>query len=106
MTEPTLPGQGDSALETAQSLKAAGWSTDFEITARGIEGRDAPIAATELKVWRTYRFEGRSDPEDEVILMAVEHVPSGNRGVIHTAFGVDATAEEAEVYRELAHRPA
>lgn len=105
MTEHALPTQGDSALETAQSLKDCGWSTDFEISEDGIRGLSGSGTASppgDFGVRRTYRFEGKSNPDDEVILLAVEHLPTGERGVIHAAFGPDATAAEASVFRELA----
>jgi hypothetical protein len=104
--DPHLPSQQDDALETAQDLSDQGWPVDFRIgdgviTWDGRSEQSAP--ASEFKVWRQYRFEGQSDPADEVILLAVEHLPSADRGVIHAAFGPDATAEQARVFRDLAH---
>ena len=97
-----LPDPADEALGTLAALADAGWATTYTIVADGIEGPDGVADADEFTVWRQYRFEGRSDPDDEVILLALEHRPSGELGVVHAAFGHDATAAEARIFRQLA----
>ena len=41
-------------------------------------------------------------PADEVIVLAVEHVPDAVLGVVHAGFGTEADAQQARMLRRLA----
>lgn len=54
-----------------------------------------------LTVVEAHRFEGPTSPEDEALLVALRCPTCGTGGVLVTAYGPAATAEEAEVLSEL-----
>lgn len=105
-TQPTPGRAADTPTEAERDLRAAGWRTSLLIDERGISWKDADgeeheAAAEDFRIHSTHRFEGMSDPADETIVMAAEHLDSGTRGIIHVAFGPDASAAEADVLRAL-----
>jgi hypothetical protein len=55
----------------------------------------------EFSVIATYRFEGISDPDDEAIVLALAHQPTGLAGILDAAFGPAASADEAAVLTHL-----
>jgi hypothetical protein len=59
--------------------------------------------AADVVVDEVLRFEGQSDPGDEVILFAVQG-PCGHRGVYSAAYGPYQSPEDAAVIANLAHR--
>jgi hypothetical protein len=63
------------------------------------------VPPEESIVMATYRFEGASDPDDEAILLALIHAPTGRAGALDAAFGPTGSAEEAAVLTGLP-RPA
>ncbi len=56
---------------------------------------------SEVLVAEVARFEGVSDPDDEAIVLAIITSDGDPVGTLTTAFGPNATAEEAEVLRHL-----
>ena len=54
-----------------------------------------------LRVREAYRFEGPSSPEDEAIVVVIECPVCGAAGVLVSAYGPAASAEEADVLAEL-----
>lgn len=54
-----------------------------------------------LRVLDAHRFEGPSSPDDEAIVVVVECPACGVRGVLVSAYGPAASAEEAEVLADL-----
>jgi hypothetical protein len=48
----------------------------------------------ELKIIKTYRFEGESDPSDAAILFIIEDM-DGNKGYVLNAYGMYSTHDEA-----------
>ena len=53
-----------------------------------------------LRVLHAHRFEGPSSPEDEAIVLVIE-CPTCGMGVLVSAYGPAATAEEADVLAGL-----
>ena len=100
--EPTL-------LDTINAWRAAGYGADFLIVGNLLRCRQCndthdPRTAEILDV---ARFEGASDPDDESAAYALVCVHCGTRGILVTAYGPSASAEEADVVVALedARRP-
>ena len=90
--EPTL-------LDTINAWRADGYGADFLIVGNLLRCRQCndthdPRAAQILDV---ARFEGASDPDDESAAYALVCVHCGTRGILVTAYGPSASAEEADV---------
>ena len=62
----------------------------------------AEFDPAEVTVDEVLRFEGQSDPDDEMILFAVRG-PCGHRGVYSAAYGHYMSPEDAAVIATLRH---
>lgn len=101
-SRPGPPAQRPTQRETLQALRDAGWSEPLAVTEDGcIALRGRAVAPEHFQVERVYRFEGVTDPDDEGAVLALRHEPNDFRGVLVTAYGPEATAEEAKVLRRL-----
>jgi hypothetical protein len=97
---------GDSlatVTEVLQSLAAKGYDTDFFLGGNRVRcgGCGAVMSAADLTIDEVYRFEGQSDPGDEMIVLAVECERCGKRGTVVSAYGPDTSPEEAEILLAL-----
>lgn len=101
-----LPDQAETQSATLAALSDAGFTADFRVDGEGISGPpDVHRAPPEqFSVLGEYRFEGMSDPDDEALVMALVHEPTGIRGTIDVAYGPEAGVEEAAVLRRLPPR--
>ncbi len=100
----TLPDQQETQAATITALRRVGFTEDFHVDGCGISATGhAPRQASpeEFRVIGTYRFEGASDPDDEAIVLALVHEPSGLIGTFDAVFGPGGSAEEAEVLTRL-----
>jgi hypothetical protein len=92
--------------EVIAGLQAEGYTGNWFATEDGLlhcseTGLDAdPEQAT---IDRRMRFEGQSDPDDEVILFALSE-PGGRKGVYSTQYGPSMPAEDAAVIAKLNRR--
>jgi hypothetical protein len=89
--------------ETIADLQAEGYTGNWFATADGLlrcseTGLDADPSTVTID--RTLRFEGQSDPDDEVILFALSE-PGGRRGVYSTQYGPAMPAEDEAVIAKL-----
>jgi hypothetical protein len=92
--------------EAIAELQAEGytgnWFATPELLLRCSEcGEDADPA--EVSIDHTLRFEGQSDPDDEVIVFALSE-PGGRKGVYSALYGAGMPAEDAGVIARLHHR--
>jgi hypothetical protein len=97
----------DTVTEAVALLQAEGYRDPVELRAEGLVcvvcGTVTPVADLDhVKVDRVFRFEGDSDPDDEMIVLAVSCSACHARGVIVSAYGVDVEQDKAEALRHLA----
>lgn len=93
MTLPTL-------VAAIESLRAEGYDADFSVTSDGQLRCDPchhTMPPSGAVVETTFRFEGASNPDDQAILFGLHCDECGLRGILVTAYGPTATAEEAAV---------
>ena len=88
------------------ALQAEGYTGNWYATDDGLlrcseSGLDADPATVTID--RRLRFEGQSDPDDEVILFALSE-PGGRKGVFSTQYGPSMPPEDALVIAKLNHR--
>lgn len=91
--------------DTIAALQATGYTGNWFATADGLLrcsecGEDADPA--EVSIDQTARFEGQSDPDDEVILYALSE-PGGRRGLYSAQYGASMPPEDAAVIAKLRH---
>lgn len=82
-------GYPDTVTEAIEMLRDEGYRADFELV-DGVLRSDAECVAcvvSDAEVERLYRFEGPSDPGDEMIVFGVRDPNTGTRGTLASAFG-------------------
>lgn len=97
MTAPTV-------VEEIATLRAQGFSADFSVTSDGQLRCDPcghTLLARDAVIESTARFEGASNPDDQAVVFGLRCDDCGLRGVLVTAYGPTATAQEAAVLTEL-----
>ena len=94
---------GDSpstVTEALSSLREAGYTADYELVdgALRADGGNAVCPIDQAVVERFYRFEGPSDPGDEMIVFALRDPNTGVRGSLAAAYG---PAADPALYQSL-----
>jgi hypothetical protein len=81
-----------------------GHAAEFDLDARKLVcpacAQASSLAVTQVD--HVFRFEGQSDPDDEMIVMGLSCPACGRRGVLVSAYGPGADPEHAEALRTLA----
>jgi hypothetical protein len=85
----------DTVTEALDLLRADGYTADYELV-EGLlraELERTTCAIDQAEVERLYRFEGPSDPGDEMIVFGLHDPATGTRGTLAAAFGHSADPE-------------
>ena len=92
----------DTVTEALRQLAADGYTSDFRLVDGTLVSgdRSALCRVEDVKVERMYRFEGDSDPGDEMVVFGLRDPGSGQQGTLATAFG---PAADPEVLDHLAY---
>lgn len=94
-----------TVTEALELLREEGYVADYEIVAgRLCTGHIDTCAVGDVVVERVFRFEGPSDPGDEMIVFGLLDPHSGNRGTLASAFGPAADPEVREHLVGLSRR--
>ena len=84
----TKPGEMSTLSSVLEKLRIKKSDKEFRITPRGFSvGTGKIYQPQDLKIIRTYRFEGESDPSDNTILYLIE-ANDGLIGYSMDAYGV------------------
>jgi hypothetical protein len=111
MSDESLEGVArgaSSILEVVQEFERAGYGGQFAARADGeIECFTCHerMAASEVDSRQLRRLEGASDPDDMLALAALVCSKCGTRGTLVLNYGPTATAEDADVLRQLEPPP-
>ena len=95
----------DTVTEAMTDLKKLGYTIDFSI----MTGKECLVChqtATELspddfEIDHFYRFEGDSDPGDEMIVYAISSNKSNLKGIVVNAYGIYADNASSEIVKKL-----
>ena len=97
-----------TATDVLKTLADKGFTGNFSAEPSGKVrlDRDTVVPATELQVEALYRFEGRTNPEDQSVVVAACFEGDGDarRGALLLSYGPAGSAEDAEVLRLLQDR--
>ena len=96
----------DTVTDAVRLLRAEGYHDDVELVDGELRwGPGGPTCAVEVaEVDRVYRFEGDSDPGDEMVVFAVRDPGTGALGVLASAFGPAADPAVLEQLVGLSRR--
>lgn len=88
----------DTVTEAIRMLKADGYAADFEMLDGAIRWNDRVqhCAVDTMVVERLFRFEGPSDPGDEMVVFGLYDPATDTRGALASAFGPSADPEVLE----------
>lgn len=95
----------DTVSEAVGDLIKRGYIKDFNI----VEDSDclicsssgATLSSNEFEIDEVYRFEGESDPGDEMILFALSGKNFNIKGILLNAYGVYAEAKTSQIVSQL-----
>ena len=97
----------DTVSSTLNSLKARGYTKDFNIAFDKLICNETNecLNPNEFEITEVYRFEGESNPLDEVVVYAVESKDGTMKSVIVNAYGLYADSISDEMIQKLSiHR--
>jgi hypothetical protein len=95
-----------TVTEAVELLRTLGYTADYELVdgALRTEGGNSPCAVEQATVEHLFRFEGASDPGDEMIVFGVLDPQTGTRGTLAAAFGPTADPELTQHLSNLRSR--
>ena len=86
--------------EALETLRQAGYTVDYQLVEGALhaDGGNAPCPIDQVVVERFYRFEGPSDPGDQMIVFALRDPNTGALGSLAAAYG---PAADPDLYHHL-----
>lgn len=95
----------DTVTEAMADLKKRGYTIDFSLLADK-ECLICHLSATVLspndfEIDCFYRFEGDSDPGDEMIVYAISSIKNNLKGIVVSAFGIYADNATSAIVKKL-----
>jgi len=99
----------DTVTEAMADLKENGYTIDFSILT-GNECLVCKLTATALSpddfiIDQFYRFEGDSDPGDQMIVDAISSKKNNLKGVVVNAYGIYADNASSAIVKKLTMHP-
>lgn len=95
----------DTVSEAIETLKANGYSKDFNLLTEKeclvCANDGAVLSPEEFSIDYIFRFEGMSDPADETILYAISSNTYAVKGILLNAFGVYANDDVSNIIQKL-----
>lgn len=91
---------------TLEALRRDGYTADYQIVDGELraDGGNSACALDEIVVERFFRFEGPSDPGDQMIVFALRDPISGVKGSMAVPYGPAADPAEFEHFQALRRR--
>ncbi|MCQ6957004.1 phosphoribosylpyrophosphate synthetase [Mucilaginibacter aquariorum] len=90
----------ETAAIAINELKRLGYVTDFNLQENHLVGPENKYIAEFFVIRDIYRYEGDSDPGDEVIIYAIES-DAGTKGIFVAAYGVSSDELTSGVIERL-----
>lgn len=91
----------DTVTEAVNDLMHRGYTTDFELQA-GADCLQCNKSSTQLlpddfEIDELYRFEGDTDPGDEMIVFAISSHKHNMKGLVVNAYGMYADTDNSKI---------
>lgn len=99
----------DTASQAISDLVKRGYNTDFNIdTAQDtivgdhlVTGKRVSLSPDEFEIDEVYRFEGNTDPGDEMVVYAISSKKHDVKGTLVNAFGPYSDSHASAMIRKL-----
>ncbi|MCW3126921.1 MAG: hypothetical protein JWO03_2579 [Bacteroidetes bacterium] len=94
----------ETVSEAVADLAKRGYRVNFNLSSEYLSctDQDIHLRADEFNIDETYRFEGNTDPGDEMVVYAVSSESKGLKGVLVNAYGPYADSISSELIAKLA----
>lgn len=88
----------ETVVDALRLLKADGYDIEFQLVDGHLrcDADDRACPASDVVVERVYRFEGSSDPGDEMVVFGLRDPITDRRGVLASAYGLAADPDLLE----------
>lgn len=96
----------ETVVDALNLLRSEGYDTEYRLADGHLacDDPDAACAVGDAVVERLFRFEGPSDPGDEMVVFGLRDPATGRRGVLASAFGPAADPDVLDHLVGLASR--
>ncbi|ADB41797.1 hypothetical protein [Spirosoma linguale] len=96
----------DTLTEALEGLRKQGFTQDYNLKPDRLHCQpdNIELRPADFDVVDVYRFEGTTDPGDEMVLYAIE-AKNGNKGTLVDAYGTYAEAITPEMAEKLRYTP-
>ncbi|MDQ7918060.1 phosphoribosylpyrophosphate synthetase [Mesonia sp. MT50] len=95
----------DTVTEAMTDLKKLGYTVDFSIMTEKeciiCHKTKTQLSPEDFKIDDFYRFEGDSDPGDEMIVYAISSTIYDMKGIVVNAYGIHADAKSSAIIKKL-----
>jgi len=99
----------DTALDAMNDLVKRGYNTDFNLDATKANlvavgpnpKENISLSPADFEIDEFYRFEGESDPADEMVVYAISSKKHNIKGILVNAFGPYSDSDASEVIKKL-----
>lgn len=99
----------DTVSETMNQLAKRGYTTDFEVLKEHdclvCKQTAQQLSPEEFVIDETHRFEGETDPGDEMIVYAISSQKHGIKGVVVNGYGTYADRDVFKIVERLKKQP-
>jgi len=102
MLNNSTTGEMTTLSDCLKKVKADGYTVEFEARAAGlcIPGSNKCYQPVDISIKNFYRFEGASDPGDNIILYLI-HTGDGKKGTVTDAYGIYADSALSNFIQEV-----
>ncbi len=95
----------ETVSEALNDLVKRGYTTDFSILAENeclvCNKTFIQLSPDEFEIDETYRFEGNSDPGDEMIVFAISSLKHNVKGTVVNAYGMYSDSSSSKIVEHL-----
>lgn len=99
----------DTVSEAINSLAKRGYTTDFELLVEGecliCDHSTENLSPDEFQIDEVYRFEGDTDPGDEMIVFAISSDVYKLKGVVINGYGMYSDPKVSKIVSRLRRNP-
>lgn len=105
---PAASGAYDTASEAVNDLARRGYTADLAMEPKKnyliCSYPFAELPPDKFRIDEVYRFEGATDPGDEMIVFAISSFEGTIKGVVVNAFGIYASYRSSQIISHLSTR--
>jgi hypothetical protein len=95
----------ETVSEAINDLAKRGYTTDFKIHAEKecliCNDSDLQLSPDEFEIDETYRFEGETDPGDEMIVFAISSKHHNMKGILVNGYGTYSDSATSKIVENL-----